>query len=223
MSKSAGILALWLFWEISFQAAPALNTQQKAVIDAQLQQSFKKADANNDGFLDGDELAHALRGPKAKPAPAMYDDKGNITAAFYQARTKYPDMIYLAAMDKDDDGRISWNEYRTYGETYAANLLNQRQAMQRMMLQAMRNQARYRNRNTNYNRSRSARSYHQNYQRAYHNAYRAQQQWVRNVQNAYARQVRAQQNYLRRAWAAQRSMYARAVAMQHRAYQYRRR
>jgi hypothetical protein len=218
MSKIAGVMLLWLCWGMSFQAAPTLNSQQKALIDAQLQQSFKKADANGDGFLDADELAHALRGPKAKPAPPMYDDKGSINPAFYQARTKYPDMIYLAAMDKDDDGRISWNEYRNFGETYAANVLGRQQAMQRAIQQALRNQARYLNRSTNYNRNRSSRYYHQNYNRAYHNAYNAQQQWLRNMQAAYRRQMQAQQNYVRQAWAARRSMYTRAVAMHHTYY-----
>ena len=87
-------------------AAPQKDPQ----VEAQLA-LFDKWDLDRDGYLDKEELAQHFRGPKAKPPEGdMYDDKGNLTPLFYQAKKKYPDLIFLWSLDKDMDGRISWTE-----------------------------------------------------------------------------------------------------------------
>lgn len=128
---SAGLLA----------AAPV----PKKAVDAQLKTVFQGVDQNSDGFLSGDELARHFRGPKAAPPPAMYDDKGNISQSYEQAKSKYPDMLYLVAMDHDNDGRISWNEFRSYGENFARALQKRQaklQSLQKAYVRAMQNRMR---------------------------------------------------------------------------------
>ncbi len=122
-----------------------LGTAQRAVgqpavrhdplVEAQLRVSFGRMDLNKDGLLDDVELARAFRGPRAKPVPLpQFDDKGNYTSPSGQAGLKYPDQVYLLALDQDGDGRISWAEFDSYGEAYAVQFKN----MQRLNQQALR-------------------------------------------------------------------------------------
>ncbi|MBY0228376.1 MAG: EF-hand domain-containing protein, partial [Gemmataceae bacterium] len=127
-------------------------TKHDPLVDAQLRVSFGRMDSNKDGFLDDVELARAFRGPKARPAPMpAYNDKGEFVMPSGQAGLKYPDQVYLLALDQDGDGRVSWAEFDSYGEAYAAQFksmqrLNQ-QALRAAYAQAQRNLAVRRNAN----------------------------------------------------------------------------
>lgn len=86
------------------------------------------------GWL-GRPLAKAFHGPKAEPAPqSQYDEKGNLASPSGQSGTKYPDQVYLLALDREGDGKVSWHEFDSFGEAYAAQLKN----MQRLKQQALR-------------------------------------------------------------------------------------
>src|SRR5262249_28910825 len=134
-------------------AAPQKDPQ----VEAQLRALFKKWDLNNDGFLDREELAKHFRGPQAvSPAGGMYDDKGNATPLYHQARTKYPDLMFLWPLDKDLDDRVSWPEFEQYGLKYANALKQRLQAQQGLLQQiyarANRNLRNARSRRVHYNR-----------------------------------------------------------------------
>ncbi|HEY7153846.1 MAG TPA: EF-hand domain-containing protein [Gemmataceae bacterium] len=119
MTRFFLVLALLLSLSTLTTAAPPKNPQ----VDAQLHALFNKWDLNHDGFLDKEELAKHFRGPKATPPDGdMYGDKGNLTPLYYQARKKYPGLIFLWSLDKDMDGRVSWTEFEQYGQQYAAAL-----------------------------------------------------------------------------------------------------
>jgi hypothetical protein len=117
----------------------AAAAPQNPQVEARLRALFDKWDLDKDGFLDKDELARHFRGPAAKPpAEGMYDDKGNYTRTYYQARTKYPDLVFLWALVKDLDDRVSWKEFEQYGQAYAAALLQRAQAQQQLLQQIYR-------------------------------------------------------------------------------------
>lgn len=129
--------------------SPAKHNPQ---VEAQLRASFGRADLNKDAFLDEMELAKAFRGPNATPiAQPQFDDKGNFAMPTAQQSRKYPDQVYLWALDTDRDGKLSWTEFDAYGEAYAAQLKNMQQRNQQAIraayAQAQRNQARRRGAN----------------------------------------------------------------------------
>lgn len=105
-------------------------------VEAQLRVTFARADLDKDGYLDATELAKSFRGANAKAPPQVpqFDEKGNLNPQANRAALKYPDQVYLLALDKDDDGKVSWNEYDAYGEAYAAQFKD----MQRLNQQALR-------------------------------------------------------------------------------------
>jgi hypothetical protein len=110
----------------SLAALATAAPQKDPQVEAQLHALFNKWDLDRDGFLDKEELAKHFRGPKAKPPEGdLYDDKGNLTPLFYQAKTKYPDLIFLWSLDKDMDGRINWSEFEQNGQAYEAALKQQ--------------------------------------------------------------------------------------------------
>lgn len=200
-------IILFVLASLPLAAAPPKNSQ----VEAQLRKLFDRWDLNHDGFLDKDELAKHFRGSSAKPPEGnMYDDKGNLTSLFYQAKKKYPDLIFLWSLDKDMDGQISWPEFEKYGQAYAAALRQRLQSQQRLLanIQA---QA-YRNiRNSQYRRNyyvRNGRRYYGQQQR------HTSSQYARNVVN-YQRQmqrVRAQaMRQYRSALARQRNFYRMAA------------
>lgn len=102
--------------------ASSLAAQDKTVADtntAPLRKRFDKTDQNKDGFLDLAELAKAVRGPQAKPAPKwLYAPTGNPTRSFSVAKHFYPDVLFLWSRDSDGDHRISWEEYLQYESSY---------------------------------------------------------------------------------------------------------
>ncbi len=231
-------------------AAPSKDPQ----VEAQLHALFDKWDLDHDGFLDKEELAKHFRGPKAKPPEGdMYDDKGNLTPLYYQARTKYPDLVFLWSLDTDTDGQISWPEFEKYGQQYAT-ALKQRQQTQQRMLQSIYGRA-YRNvrtaqhRNTNYNRhapsnrGRQQRhtTYHytrnvSNYQRQAANYQREVARTQAQAMRQYRSAVQRQQNFYRMAveqrrrwlqqyqsYVRQRTAFVHRMAMRHFASVYRRR
>jgi len=176
----------------SLAALATAAPQKDPQVEAQLHALFNKWDLDRDGFLDKEELAKHFRGPKAKPPEGdLYDDKGNLTPLFYQAKTKYPDLIFLWSLDKDMDGRINWSEFEQNGQAYEAALkqqfknrqqlvLSQQRALQSMHSRAYRNVRNSQHRNTNYNRN--GRRYYGRQQR------HGVPQYARNVAN-YQRQV----------------------------------
>ncbi len=89
--------------------APAAVTP---ALEARLRHVFDRIDEDHDGSLDAAELAHHFRGRKAKPAPPVFDAKGNWKLPPAAARTK--DWLWMATMDSDGDGQISWDEYLAY-------------------------------------------------------------------------------------------------------------
>jgi hypothetical protein len=155
-------------------AGPPLPPQA----EAQVRALFKKIDTNGDGFLDKDELAHHFRGPRARaPQEGMYDDKGRLTTVYYQARRKYPELVFLWSVDSDMDGRVSWSEFAKYGQAYAAALKARQAAYQAALRNAYRQRANY---------VRQAQRYYQAQQR----------QMVRNVQNWQRYQANLQRAYV---------------------------
>ncbi|HZZ77693.1 MAG TPA: EF-hand domain-containing protein [Gemmataceae bacterium] len=207
------VLALSAFADLA--SAQNANTKiqgNNAQYIPQLQAQFNKMDLDQDTFLDKDELAKAFHGPKAKaPTQGMYDDQGHLTKTYYDARTKYPELILLWAADKDGDERLSWNEY----ETYELKLLNaqqqQQQAMQRAYQSATRStytQSRrgYYNRNNssyNGNRHRYSRNSSRSYSPGGYASYAQrsmlyqQQQMMIAAQNWQRMQMQAMINYQR--------------------------
>jgi hypothetical protein len=205
-------LALLLSLSTLATAAPPQNPQ----VEAQLHALFNKWDLNHDGFLDKEELAKHFRGPKAKPPDGdMYDDKGNLTPLYYQARKKYPGLIFLWSLDKDMDGRVSWMEFEQYGQQYAAALTQRAQSQQRL-LQQIYSQA-YRNvRNAQYRRTNYVRNGNRYYGRQQRHV---AQQYAHNVRNYQRQVVRAQGQMMRQyryALERQRNFYRMALEQRRR-------
>lgn len=139
---------------------PAPGKHDPAV-EAQLRMSFAKIDLDKNGFMDDTELAKAFRGPNAKAAPSVgFDEKGNLPPA---ASIKLPDQIYLVALDRDGDGRVSWAEFDAHGEAYAAQLKNLQQLNQQALRQAYAQAQRQLavRRNVNYSRNNRGNYYRQ--------------------------------------------------------------
>ena len=209
------------------------------LLDYKLRLAFDRMDLNKDGYLDRDELAKAFRGAKAKAAPPLYDDKGQVTVGGRQAPTKYPDLMFLTALDKDGDDQISWNEYRTYWETAYANYLA---AYRHGPAQAFNYAPR---RNGNYyrglghstsqayrNAHRGYRGQNRSYSRGAATAQRQRQQYVSQVLNSQRTQARRyaqnlahlqqqRQQYVQRVLAQRQQAYRRAVSNVHHAQQHR--
>jgi EF-hand domain pair len=180
-----------------FAAAPKKAPPVKAsTIDAQLQAVFNKADQNGDGYLDAVELAHSFRGASAKLPPSAYDDKGNLTPAAQQARTKYPDMVYLLAVDKDGDGRIGWDEFKTFGENSAKAMQQQQKAIQAAYQRAMQNMRNSQRRGGSYgrgpSRSTNNRGRNNSAQQRAAQAARARQQQAARARQAAQRRLQQQ-------------------------------
>ncbi len=202
MSVPKWLASIWIvLLALSGQAAgPALNSSQMAQAEPRLRALFDKADLNRDGFLDRDELARSYRGPNAKsPEGGMYDDKGHLTPLVYQARTKYPDLVFLWAVDKDGDNRVSWAEYRQFGlDDYAAKL-KQQQALQVAIQSATRQATRNRGRTAPRQQAQNVR----NLQRQYAAQQRQVVNYQRNVQRYQYNMQRAYQMAMRRQWEMQ--------------------
>lgn len=194
-------------------ALPAMAAPPSPSTKSRLKAVFDKADADHSGFLDRDELAKAYRGAKAKsPAGGMYDERGELTKLYQEARTKYPDLVLLWSADQDGNELLSFSEYESYESKIIANQQKQQQAIQKKQQAFQRSvQSAYRNqvrqlqayqrsaRSANYRmaRSRQVQRAVQNNQRrvqsAYQAALRRRQQAQQRMLNA-ARQRQAAYN-----------------------------
>ncbi len=206
-------LSRWLCAACCLVAAPVLgvataeranntnkaNSQNSAAV-VRLQAQFDTADLDHNGFLDKDELAKAFRGAKAKPATqGMYDDEGRLSKVYYQARTKYPEMVYLWSADKNGDELVSWPEFRDYGLSRLRAQQQQQQALQRQMQSAYRRTAtQSRRSNRTVYRGRSSTYHHAtNHTQYVNHAQQSQQQsMMRAMQNWQNNQVRMQAAYV---------------------------
>jgi HEAT repeat protein len=91
--------------------APELSDKARLVFD-ELLAWFESKDANEDGFLDKQELARAFRGDKATPP--------NIAAApTAKELEQYPDAWFLLRLDRDGDKQISRDEFERWAREYA--------------------------------------------------------------------------------------------------------
>jgi HEAT repeat protein len=86
------------------------HTGPVLLVQDQLRAWFKSVDSNKDGFLDKVELAHAFRGPAAKPFDYSPDGKSPKKLGTNDF-AKYPDFAFLSRLDRNNDGKISWGEF----------------------------------------------------------------------------------------------------------------
>jgi HEAT repeat protein/Ca2+-binding EF-hand superfamily protein len=106
--------------KVSSQPAPELpkdHSGTEGLIQSQLRGWFSATDANKDNFLDKEELAQALRGPKAKPYDYSPDDKPAKKLGPNDF-SKYPDYAFLNRIDRDNDGKISRDEFERWAYDY---------------------------------------------------------------------------------------------------------
>lgn len=130
---------LSLFLSLSLVVLTTAAAPKNPQVDKALRTLFDKWDLDHDNYLDRDELAKHFRGPKAvSPEGGAYDEKGNISPLYYQARRKYPELIFLWSLDTDMDDRVGWPEFEKYGQEYAVALKKRVQAERRLLQQIYR-------------------------------------------------------------------------------------
>ena len=108
------------------------HTGQTGLIQSQLRGLFAASDTNKDGFLDKDELARAIRNPKAKAYDFTPEGK---PARPFGPRDfdKYPDFAFLCRVDRDNDGKISRDEFEAWAYDYAEFLKKDKDNRDRIM------------------------------------------------------------------------------------------
>jgi len=101
-----------------------------AQIEQMLRQQFDRMDKNKDGSIDPEEAAKHFRGPNAKPAtelmnknqgtgdnpllePQKPEDKPQNKPA-YKPVAKPLDVQFFEAVDGNNDGLVSWEEFSSY-------------------------------------------------------------------------------------------------------------
>jgi hypothetical protein len=185
-----------------------------------LKTQFDATDLDHNAFLDKSELAKVFRGPKAvPPAQGMYDDQGHLSKVYYEARTKYPDLIFLWGADKDADDMVSWPEYKNYELKVLAAQQQMQQALQRSLRPptSRRTSTRSTGRGrttvrTVYRNSRSGSNHSYGHSSGVRHSYHApQNQMVNGMANVQRNQAMMQANYQR---AYQEGMRQRALAQQ---------
>jgi len=134
-------LAAFLLSTLSAGTAPADDPPKKpdppgtGVYMNQLRAWFKAADLDNDGYLDKAELAKAFRGKDAKPYDFKKDgdkkddaekgkDSSQSTKGDKPDYSQYPDYVFLTHLDKDNDEKVSKDEFENWARDYAVQLRN---------------------------------------------------------------------------------------------------
>jgi Ca2+-binding EF-hand superfamily protein len=115
---------------------PNAGVQLHADIEQILRQQFDRMDKNKDGNIDPEEAAKFFRGPSAKPAPELLNknqagggnpfndknllepqkpqDKPETNKPAYKPVVKPLDVQFFEAVDSNNDGLVSWDEFSSY-------------------------------------------------------------------------------------------------------------
>ncbi len=148
---------------------PNAGVQLHADIEQILRQQFDRMDKNKDGNIDPEEAAKFFRGPSAKPAPELLNknqagggnpfndknllepqkpqDKPETNKPAYKPVVKPLDVQFFEAVDSNNDGLVSWDEFSSYfTKAYEEQIqeyqkvTQQMRQLQQRMLQAQRRQ-----------------------------------------------------------------------------------
>jgi Ca2+-binding EF-hand superfamily protein len=148
---------------------PNAGVQLHADIEQILRQQFDRMDKNKDGNIDPEEAAKHFRGPSAKPAPELLNknqagggnpfndknllepqkpqDKPETNKPAYKPVVKPLDVQFFEAVDSNNDGLVSWDEFSSYfTKAYEEQIqeyqkvTQQMRQLQQRMLQAQRRQ-----------------------------------------------------------------------------------
>jgi Ca2+-binding EF-hand superfamily protein len=151
------------------QNKPNAGVQLHADIEQILRQQFDRMDKNKDGNIDPEEAAKHFRGPSAKPAPELLNknqagggnpfndknllesqkpqDKPETNKPAYKPVVKPLDVQFFEAVDSNNDGLVSWDEFSSYfTRAYEEQIqeyqkvTQQMRQLQQRMLQAQRRQ-----------------------------------------------------------------------------------
>jgi Ca2+-binding EF-hand superfamily protein len=109
------------------------------VLAQQLRAIFDQLDKDKDGYLDKAELAHAFRGPAAKPAPDIEpaDDNDKKPAKPNNNTPVYTDAVFLHTYDADKDDKLSFEEFEDAGMGYSKQAQKGIDQAQKADLQAL--------------------------------------------------------------------------------------
>jgi HEAT repeat protein len=98
--------------------APKYHSGEAGLIQNQLRGWFNATDRSRDFFLDKDELGRAMRGPSAKAYD--YTPPGQKPRQFSSRDfRRYPDFAFLSRLDRNNDGKISQNEFEYWAYDFA--------------------------------------------------------------------------------------------------------
>jgi Ca2+-binding EF-hand superfamily protein len=165
----AGTLVLTAVTFVQAQNKPNAGVQLHADIEQILRQQFDRIDKNKDGNIDPEEAAKHFRGPSAKPAPELLNknqagggnpfndknllepqkpqDKPETNKPAYKPVVKPLDVQFFEAVDSNNDGLVSWDEFFSYfTKAYEEQIqeyqkvTQQMRQLQQRMLQAQRRQ-----------------------------------------------------------------------------------
>jgi hypothetical protein len=165
----AGTLVLTAVTFVQAQDKPNAGVQLHADIEQILRQQFDRIDKNKDGNIDPEEAAKHFRGPSAKPAPELLNknqagggnpfndknllepqkpqDKPETNKPAYKPVVKPLDVQFFEAVDSNNDGLVSWDEFSSYfTKAYEEQIqeyqkvTQQMRQLQQRMLQAQRRQ-----------------------------------------------------------------------------------
>ncbi|GBD35511.1 hypothetical protein HRbin36_00623 [bacterium HR36] len=155
------VVTLLVSTDVWAQNKPGPRTYDEQ-IQQLLRQQFDKMDKNKDGNIDPEEAAKFFRGPNAKPAPELmnkpagggnpFADKNLLEPAkpeekpsnkpVAKAIVKPMDVQFFEAVDTNQDGLVSWEEYYTYFESLYETQLQEYQKLAQQMRQLQQQMAR---------------------------------------------------------------------------------